>query len=69
MKVTQRAVIEACHGGVLFAAMAVCLAAVGAEWPISLGTVNGMTPSQQLTNAVVQASAGDTIRFEAGTYQ
>ena len=69
MKVTQRAVIEACHGGVLFAAMAVCLAAVGAEWPISLGTVNGMTPSQQLTNAVVQASAGDTIRFEAGIYQ
>ncbi len=69
MKVTQRAVIEACHGGVLFAAMAVCLAAVGAEWPISLSTVNGMTPSQQLTNAVTQASAGDTIRFEAGTYQ
>lgn len=40
-----------------------------AEWPVSLSTVNGMTPSQQLTNAVTQASAGDTIRFEAGTYQ
>ena len=40
-----------------------------AEWPISLGTVNGMTPSQQLTNAVTRAASGDTIRFEAGTYQ
>ncbi len=39
------------------------------EWPISRGTVNGMTPSQQLTNAVAQAADGDTIRFEAGTYQ
>ena len=46
-----------------------CSAATAAEWPISLGTVNGMTPSQQLTNAVTRASAGDTIRFEAGTYQ
>ena len=69
MKVIQRAVIEACHGGVLFATMAVCLASGAREWLVSLQTVNGMTPSQQLTNAVKQASAGDTIRFEAGTYQ
>ena len=25
-----------------------------------------MTPSQQLTNAVAQATSGDTIKFEAG---
>ena len=45
------------------------LAVSAREWPVSLQTVNGMTSSQQLTNAVTQASAGDTIRFEAGTYQ
>ena len=51
-----------------FAAL-ISFAVPAAEWPVSLSTVNGMTPSQQLTNAVTQASAGDTIRFEAGTYQ
>lgn len=44
-------------------------AATAAEWPVSLSTVNGMTPSQQLTNAVTRAAENDTIRFEAGTYQ
>ena len=50
-------------------AILTCFADAATEWPVRLATVNGMTPSQQLTNAVAQAADGDTIRFEAGTYQ
>ena len=43
---------------------------IGAEWSVChTNTIAGITPSQQLTNAVTQAESGDTIRFEAGIYQ
>ncbi len=55
----------------VLAAALPCLCVFGdaKEWLVSLEDVDGMTPSQQLTNAVTQASSGDTIRFEAGTYR
>ena len=33
-------------------------------WTIQNAVVDGMTPSQQLTNAVTQAANGDTILFK-----
>ena len=38
-------------------------------WTIQNAVVDGMTPSQQITNAVTQAANGDTILFKLGTYQ
>ena len=38
-------------------------------WTIYPYDVDGVTPSQQLTNAVTQATNGDTILFKQGTYQ
>ena len=51
MKVTQRAVIEACHGGVLFATMAVCLTAALGIWAFStlkkpVGVLKEPAPTQ-----------------------
>lgn len=49
-----------------------CLASFAvsaATWTIYPTDQDGMTPSQQLTNAVTRASSGDTILFKPGTYQ
>ena len=45
------------------------LAAVAATWTIHPVDSEGLTPSQQLTNAVTRAATGDTILFKSGTYQ
>ena len=45
------------------------IAAFGGLRTIYPETHDGMTPSQQITNAVALASDGDTILFRAGTYQ
>ena len=44
------------------------LAAAG-QWTIFPEDKDGMTPSQQLTNAVTRAANGDTVLFKPGTYQ
>jgi hypothetical protein len=38
------------------------------EWHVYCETTNGMTGNQQLTNAFIQAKAGDTITIHKGTY-
>ena len=47
------------------AVLAAAAASAAATWQIKNEVVDGMTPSSQLTNAVVRASDGDTIAFEA----
>ena len=49
-----------------------CLASLtvsAATWTIYPIDQDGMTPSQQLTNAVTRAANGDTVLFKPGTYQ
>ena len=46
-----------------------CLASLtvsAATWTISPTDQDGMTPSQQLTNAVTRAADGDTVLFKPG---
>lgn len=38
------------------------------DWPVYSEVRDGMTGNQQLTNAFIQAKAGDTITIHAGTY-
>ena len=45
------------------------LGATAATWTIYPSDRNGMTPSQQLTNAVTRAVDGDTVVLEPGVYQ
>ncbi len=45
------------------------LAAGAGTWTIQPEDVDGMTPSQQLTNAVKRAANDDTVLFKTGTYQ
>ena len=52
--------------GTIGAAMASCAATT---WTIYPTDHDGMTPSQQITNAATRASSGDTILFKPGTYQ
>ena len=44
-------------------------AASAATWTIYPTDRDGMTPSQQITNAVTRAASGDTVVFEPGVYQ
>ena len=48
-----------------FAVLVAATASATATWHIKNEVVDGMTPSRQLTNAVVRAADGDTIAFEA----
>lgn len=57
------------HAMALALACLIAFPAGAATWTVHVTDQDGMTPSQQLTNAVTQAAAGDTIKFEAGTYQ
>lgn len=57
------------HAVVFVLSSLAALAAVAGTWTIYPFDSEGMTPSQQLTNAVMRAADGDTVLFKAGTYQ
>lgn len=57
------------HAVVFVLSSLAALAAVAETWTIHPFDSEGMTPSQQLTNAVMRAADGDTVLFKAGTYQ
>lgn len=44
------------------------LSAHAVEWTVTACMADGLTGPQQLTNALVQAASGDTIRVEPGVY-
>ena len=54
------------HKTVFLLPCLVSLAVSAATWTISPTDQDGMTPSQQLTNAVTRAADGDTVQFRPG---